>query len=117
MNAAKGTYKISAANATNAIEIASTWGGKNFYCTNISIQAYNTAAHSGTHTVKLYNASGSLEHTIMNIHLNAAATGSHILNMTPNIVLPQSYSIRVQSTNAKTDTYCSVIGYTFDLTN
>lgn len=112
-----GTYKIGTANATNGVEVVVTWGGNNFYCTNIAIQAYNTAAHSGTHQVKLYNASGALESTLMNIHLNGAATASEVINMTPNVLLPQSYSIRVHSTNAKTDCYCSAIGYTFPLAN
>ena len=110
-----GTYKFSQADATNEIATAAIWGGKNFFCTTIVAHAYNTAAHSGTHTVKLYNASGALEHTMLNIHLNGAATANHIITVHPNVFLPQSYSIRVQSTNAKTDTYCSVMGFTTPL--
>jgi len=112
-----GTYKISNANAQDEVAIASTWGGVNFYCTNIAIQAYNTAAHSGTHSVKLYNAAGSpaSEATIASIHLNGAALAHAEINMTPNVFLPQSYSIRIVSESAKTDIYCSVIGYTTPL--
>ena len=116
-NLPTGTYKISNANAQDEVAIASTWGGVNFYCTNIAIQAYNTAAHSGTHAVKLYNAAGSpaSEATIAEIHLNGAALAHAEMNLNPNVLLPQSYSIRIVSTNAKTDIYCSVIGFTFPL--
>ncbi len=114
----RGTYKISTAQATNATTIAAVWGNNNFYCTEIYVDAFTTAQTSGTITVALHDASGSLEHTMFKLHVHqhdAASPVSEHQDLRPNFVLPASYSIRVTSPTSEITVECGVMGVTYEV--
>jgi hypothetical protein len=104
----RGTYIAGHAGGANTTSTALTLTSPT-YITGIHAQAYATGDVDGDIEVLLYNASGSLEHTMMKINVDGDKSSREI-SMQPNMTIPTSYSIRGKSANANIHFHVGVTG-------
>ena len=104
----RGTYISGHAGGANTTSTALTMTSPT-YVTGIHAQAYATSAVDGDIEILLYDASGSLEHTMMKLNVDGDQS-SRVISMQPNMTIPTSYSIRGKSANANIHLHVGVTG-------
>ena len=71
--------------------------------------AFRPTSYRGDIEILLYNASGSLEHTMMKLNVDGDQS-SRVISMQPNMTIPTSYSIRGKSANTNIHFHVGVTG-------
>lgn len=114
----RGTYKIANAQANNSTVNMATWGNVSFFCTTLFMDVHTTSQTSGECTVELFDASGSLEHTIYKLFINQHNASNPLTEhqaIAPMITFPASYSLKITSPTAEITVTTGVMGVTYDI--
>lgn len=100
--------------AVNSTTIVASYGAKHFYMTSVFLQAYSKTG-SGTAEVQIYNGDANPIATIVEIDLdkNEAALRGSTIAFSPNLLLPENYTVRLFSSTAGIRANLSVAGQIF----
>ena len=100
--------------AVNTTTIVASYGTKHFYMTSIFVQAYATTG-SGTAEVQIFNGTANPIATLIIVDLdkNETSLRAATIGFSPNVLLPDNYTVRLFSSTAGIRANLSVAGQIF----